>query len=160
MHHCLHHRGRGNLLGGWAWSYQLYPLTYKELPPEVSLSRVLGLWTLPKILTVSDAEAVENLRAYAEVYLKEEIEAEALSRNIGGFIRFLKIAAQTNAEQINYSNISRDVNLSSVTIKEYFKILEDTLIGHFLFPFSHSERKKHKTSPKFYFFDTGVLRSM
>jgi predicted AAA+ superfamily ATPase len=84
---------------------------------------------------------------------------EALSRNIGGFIRFLSIAAQCNGEQINFSNIARDVGLSDVTVKEYFKILEDTLLGTFLMPFAHSERKRHKLSPKFYFFDTGVLRA-
>ncbi len=152
-------RGRGNLLAGRAWTYNLFPLTLHEVG-TTKLSELLTFGTLPQnIASHSAHHKEENLRSYVEVYLKEEIEAEALSRNIGGFIRFLATAAQTNGEQINYSNIARDVGVSSVTVKEYYKILEDTLIGSFLMPFSFSQRKRHKLSPKFYFFDTGVLRA-
>jgi predicted AAA+ superfamily ATPase len=154
-------RGRGNLLAGRAWSHNLFPLTYQELIDPPALPLLLSYGSLPANITASGINAKqENLRAYVDVYLKEEIEAEALSRNIGGFIRFLDVAAQMNGELINYSNIARDVGLSDVTVKEYFKILEDTLIGSFLLPFARSERKKHKLSPKFYFFDTGVLRAL
>ena len=152
-------RGQANLLAGRAWSYNLYPLTLEELPHTYTLNDILSFGTLPANVTAQKEDRRENLRAYVSVYLKEEIEAEALSRNIGGFIRFLAIAAQTNGEQLNYSNIARDTGISDVTVKEYFKILEDTLLGFFLLPFSFSERKKHKLSPKFYFFDTGVLRA-
>jgi len=153
-------RGKANLLAGRAWAYNLYPLTLHELPSHYTLNNILAFGTLPpNIVAVDDFTRTENLRAYVDVYLREEIEMEALSRNIGGFIRFLSIAAQCNGEQINFSNIARDVGLSDMTVKEYFKILEDTLLGTFLMPFTHSERKKHKLSPKFYFFDTGVLRA-
>lgn len=153
-------RGRGNLLAGRAWSYNLFPLTAKELPEGYPLNDILSFGTLPiNVVAKEVREKEENLRAYVDTYLKEEIEAEALSRNIGGFIRFLSLAAQSNAEQLNYSNIARDTGISDVTVKEYFKILDDTLLGFFLMPFSFSERKKHKLSPKFYFFDTGVLRA-
>ncbi len=153
-------RGKANLLAGRAWAYNLYPLTLKELPSNYTLNNTLAFGTLPpNVVATDDSTRRENLRAYVDVYLREEIEMEALSRNIGGFIRFLNIAAQCNGEQINFSNIARDVGLSDVTVKEYFKILEDTLLGTFLMPFTHSERKKHKLSPKFYFFDTGVLRA-
>ncbi len=154
-------RVKANLLGGRAWSFNLFPLTVHELDREVNLSECLSYGTLPLNITTPDSLVKsENLRSYIDVYLKEEIEAEAISRNIGGFIRFLQVAAQANGEQLNYSNVGRDVGMSSVTTKEYFKILDDTLIGMFLFPFAYSERKKHKTSPKFYFFDTGVLRAL
>ncbi len=153
-------RGHANLLGGRAWSYRLFPLTFPETPPSLSLERVLSCGLIPKNVLCNDTDAQENLRSYVDIYLKEEIEAEALSRNIGGFIRFLKTAAQSNAEQLNFSNIADDVGLSSVTIKEYFKILEDTLIGAILPAYAYSERKRHKTAPKFYFFDTGVLRAI
>ena len=153
-------RGRGNLLGGRAWSLNLFPLSLKELGSLNNLGEILTYGTLPHIVTAeSNFEKQEFLRSYVEVYLKEEIELEALSRNIGGFIRFLAVAAQTNGEQLNFTNVGKDVGISSVTAKEYFKILEDTLLGFFLLPFEFSERKKHKTSPKFYVFDTGVLRA-
>lgn len=153
-------RGRGNLLAGRVWAFNLYPLTFQEIH-KTKLTEILTYGTLPKVVTSKlPQEKNETLRSYVEVYLKEEIEAEALSRNIGGFIRFLSIAAQSNGELINFSNIARDTGISSVTVKEYFKILEDTLIGSFLFPFSYSERKKHKLSPKFYLFDTGILRAL
>ena len=154
-------RNQGNLLGGRAWLYTLYPLTITEIGGEsFKLGRALSFGTLPQVYTAEDDIARENhLRAYVDLYLREEIEAEALSRNIGGFIRFLSVAAQSNGEIINFSNISRDVGLSSVTVKEYFKILEDTLLGSFLFPYHQSERKRHRLGAKFYFFDTGVLRA-
>ena len=152
-------RGKGNLLAGRMWAYNLYPLTFQEMGKS-RLIDILTYGTLPGVVTTDlTQEKNETLRSYVDVYLKEEIEAEALSRNIGGFIRFLSIAAQSNGELINYSNIARDTGISSVTVKEYFKILEDTLLGGFIFPFSYSERKKHKFSPKFYLFDTGVLRA-
>ena len=137
------------------------PLTLFEIEQRATLNSMLHYGTLPHIITADTSEEKEkNLKSYVDVYLKEEIEAEALSRNIGGFIRFLSVAAQLNGEQLNYSNIARDVGISDVSVKEYFKILEDTLIGSFLMSFSFSERKKHKLSPKFYFFDTGVLRAL
>ncbi len=154
-------RGKGNLLAGRAWNYKLYPFTLFEIGEKYSLQDILSYGLLPKNVLAQKIDAKEkNLKSYIDVYLKEEIEAEALTRNIGGFIRFLSVAAQTNGEQLNYSNIARDVNISDATVKEYFKILEDTLIGFFLMPFSFSERKRHKLSPKFYFFDTGVLRGL
>jgi len=151
---------KANLLAGRLWSYELFPLSYLEIPKNISLNTILSIGTLPANLTTDELSAKENLRSYSRTYLQQEIEAEALSRNIGGFIRFLEIAAQSNGEQLNFSNIASDVLLSSVTVKEYFKILEDTLIGRFLPAFHYSERKKFKTAPKFYFFDTGVLRAL
>jgi predicted AAA+ superfamily ATPase len=154
-------RGQANLLGGRAWKEVLFPLTLDELPENYYLEKILSRGTLvPNVLAESDYEAEMNLRSYSEVYLNEEIIAEGVTRNLGAFIRFLTVASQCNGEQLNFANIGRDVLMSAPTIKEYFTILEETLIGSFLPSFSFSERKKFKVSPKFYFFDTGVLRAM
>lgn len=154
-------RGQANLLAGRAWALNLHPLTANEIGSSFQLSSALHFGTLPRVhLNKTALSKAEFLRSYTMTYLKEEVDAEALSRNIGGFIRFLGVAAQGNGELLNFSNVARDVQLSSVTVKEYFKILEDTLIGFFLPPFHFSERKKHRLSPKFYFFDTGVLRAL
>jgi predicted AAA+ superfamily ATPase len=154
-------RGQANLLGGRAWMEVLLPLTLDELPNNYSLEKILSRGTLvPNVIAPSDSDVERNLRAYGEEYLKEEIIAEGITRNIGAFIRFLGIAAQCNGEQLNYTNIARDVVMSGAAVKEYFAILEDTLIGSFLPSFAFSERKRFKVSPKFYFFDTGVLRAL
>ncbi len=154
-------RGQANLLGGRAWKEVLFPLTLDELPNNYSLEQILSRGTLiPNVLAEDNYEAERNLRAYSEIYLNEEIIAESVTRNLGAFIRFLKIAAQSNGEQLNFANIARDVSMSAPTVKDYFTILEETLIGTFLSSFSFSERKKFKVSPKFYFFDTGVLRAL
>ena len=154
-------RGQANLLGGRAWKETLFPLTLDELPSNFYLDRILSRGTLvPNVVAESDHDVERNLRSYSEVYLNEEIIAESVTRNLGAFIRFLGIAAQCNGEQLNYANIARDVVMSGPAVKDYFTILEDTLIGSFLPSFSFSERKRFKISPKFYFFDTGVLRSM
>ncbi len=154
-------RGQANLLGGRAWKETLFPLTLDELPNNFFLDRILSRGTLiPNVLAESELESEKNLRSYAEVYLNEEIIAEGASRNLGAFIRFLRIAAQCNGEQLNYANLARDVVMSAPTVKGYFSILEETLVGSFLPAFSYSERKRFKVSPKFYFFDTGVLRAL
>lgn len=98
------------------------------------------------------------LKSYLTTYLKEEIQAEALVRNVGSFARFLQIAAQSNGQMIEFANISRESSTPASTVKEYFAILEDTLIGTYLWPFDRSERAKAR--PKFYFFDTGVVRAI
>jgi predicted AAA+ superfamily ATPase len=102
-------RGQANLLGGRAWALNLYPLSVSEFDlTKVDLATILTYGTLPGVFTAKTVlEKTELLRAYVEVYLREEIELEALSRNIGGFIRFLSIVAQTNGEQINYSNVGK-----------------------------------------------------
>jgi uncharacterized protein len=102
--------------------------------------------------------AVQHLRSYITTYLREEIQAEAITRNVGAFHRFLSVAAQCNGQTMEFSNISRECAVPASTVKEYFQILEDTLLGFFLWPYDRSERKKAR--PKFYFFDTGVLRAV
>ncbi len=155
-------RGGANLLGGRAHDLRLHPLTAREMGSRFHLSRALEYGTLPKFAELAVEQETEEvkslLRSYYTTYLKEEIQAEALTRNVGAFQRFLSVAAQSNGQVIEFQNISRECSVPASTVKEYFAILEDTLIGEFLWPWGRSERKKAR--PKFFFFDTGVVRSI
>ncbi len=152
---------KANLLAGRALTFHLYPLTYSELKDQFSLMKVLQFGSLPSVYFEPSAEeAADRLRAYVDTYLKEEIQLEAEVRNLSPFIRFLSLAAFENGNQINYSNIARSTGVLYQTIKGYFQILEDTLIGQFLYPYTKSVRKRLSKHPKFYFFDTGVTRAL
>lgn len=155
-------RGGANLLGGRALDFRLHPLTAKEIGPSFSLPLALQYGTLPKVVQLVSGKDTEEarrlLRAYYTIYIKEEIQAEAATRNVGAFQRFLDVAAQGNAQMIEFSNISRECSVPASTVKEYYSILEDTLLGEFLWPWDRSQRKKAR--PKFYFFDSGVVRSL
>lgn len=154
-------RGGANLLGGRAKDMRIHPLTCEELGERFDIRAACRYGTLPKVaqsLARGDLdEAKSLLRSYAITYVKEEIQAEALTRNIGSFQRFLQVAVQGAAQIIEFANISRECSVPSSTVKEYYSILEDTLLGNFLWPWDRSERKKAR--PKFYFFDCGVLRA-
>lgn len=150
-----------NMLGGRALTRRLYPFTHLELGDRFDLNRTLSTGTLPPIYLENDpAMRADLLRSYAETYVREEIQMEAVVRNIGTFLRFLSVASHEEGNLLNYSAIARDSGTSSVTVKEYFQILEDTLIGFFLFPFSRSQRKRTATHPRFYLFDGGVQRAL
>ncbi len=154
-------RGGANLLAGRAFVYHLFPLSCFELKTHFDLEKAVRWGTLPKIFSLaSDLDKEEYLRAYASTYLKEEIWDEQVIRKMPAFRRFLEVAAQCNGKVINYANISRDVGVDEKTVKEYFVVLEDTLVGFFLEPFHNSFRKRLVGKPKFYFFDTGVVRSL
>jgi len=154
-------RSRANMLGGRAWTIQLFPLTHVELNDMFNLQKSLQWGTLPSVYLETDTAAAQRtLRSYVDTYLREEIMAEAIVRNIGAFLRFLPLAADANGMIVNYSNIGRETGVSYNTIKEFFRILEDTLLGFFLMPFSRSVRKQMTKHPKFYLFDTGVQRAM
>ncbi len=156
--------GSSNLLGGRAVYRSMHPLTMEELGEHFRLPLVLHYGSMPKIYTLllegKTDEARDFLRAYTIAYLNEEIKAEALVRNLSGFQNFLDMAAAQFAEQINFSSVSRECQVSLSTVREYYSILEDTLIGFFLFPYLKSLRKRMSHSPKFYFFDNGVTRSI
>lgn len=154
-------RSRANLLAGRAWTYHLYPFTHRECSPDFSLNKALTRGTLPPAYLEKDEIAVgKTLKAYVETYLEEEIKAEAIVRNLGGFLRFLKLAGNENGNIINYSTVARETGTSYQTIKEYFQVLEDTLVGFLLLPFHKAYRKRLVKHPKFYFFDTGVQRAV
>ncbi len=153
--------GGANLLAGRAFVYHLFTLSCFELKEKFDLEKALHWGTLPKIFSLDgDSEKSEFLRSYADTYLKEEIWNEQVVRKLQPFRRFLEVAAQCNGKIINYANIARDVGVDDKTIKEYFCILEDTMIGFFLEPFRNSFRKRLVEKPKFYFFDTGIVRSL
>lgn len=155
-------RGGANLLGGRALNLKLHPLVEREIKNKFKIENALSYGTLPMIYSLLEEKqselAINFLKSYVTTYIKEEIQAEAITRNIGAFQRFLNIAAQSNAQVIEFLNISRECSVPASTVKEYYQILEDTLIGYFIWPFEHSERKKAR--PKFYFFDCGVVRSI
>jgi len=153
--------GSVNLLAGRAFVYHLFPLTSRELGDEFSLTRALHFGTLPGLLSfTSDEERKAYLRAYALTYLKEEVWAEHLIRKLEPFRHFLEIAAQSNGEIVNHSNIARDIGADHKTVSSYFEILEDTLLGVLLDPYHRSVRKRQGHAPKFYFFDPGVTRAL
>jgi predicted AAA+ superfamily ATPase len=153
--------GGANLLAGRAFVYHLHPFTDTEIPNHDQLINHLHWGTLPKIFEYKtpDKKAL-YLEAYTNTYLKEEIWGEQFIRELAPFRRFLEVAAQSNGKLINFSNIARDVGVSDQTIQKYYSILEDTLIGFFLEPFQSSFRKRLGKTPKFYFFDTGVVRAL
>ncbi|HEV2613635.1 MAG TPA: AAA family ATPase [Gammaproteobacteria bacterium] len=153
--------GGANLLAGRAFVYHLFPMSWLELGDAFELDHMLRWGSLPEIFKChSDSERQGFLSAYAHTYLKEEISAEQLVRQLDPFRRFLEVAAQCNGKVINFANMSRDVGVDDKTIKSYYSILEDTLIGFFLEPFHTSFRKRLSAKPKFYFFDPGVVRAL
>ena len=143
-------RGHANLLGGRAVRYELFPLVFPEIT-DFSLEKALNNGLLPRHYDSPHPERL--LQSYVGDYLKEEILAEALTRNIPAFSRFLEVAALSNGELLNYTTIARESSISSATVKEYFQILEDTLIGQKLPAFQKRKKRRIITSPKFYFFD-------
>lgn len=154
-------RGSGNLLGGRAFHFHLFPLTYRELGERFDLDLVLQFGSLPKIFEYKDPDDLrEFLRGYVSIYLKEEVLAEQLVRNLDPFRDFIEIAAQSNGKIINFSKIAREVGVDDKTIKTYYQILEETLVGFFLPPFHRSIRKRQRESPKFFLFDAGVKRAI
>ncbi len=150
-------RGGANLLAGRALTLSLHPLIHTEI--KFNLDKALQWGTLPAIY-LEDPDPTPTLESYVETYLKEEIQEEALVRKVDAFIRFLDIAGQMNGEPTNFLEISRDCHVSSNTVQEYYSILTDTLIAYRLNGWSFSVRKQVLASPKFYFFDCGVLNAI
>jgi uncharacterized protein len=154
-----------NMLGGRAIEKFLFPLSYIELKKNpcqsFSLNKVLELGSLP-LVYLSDSEKLSKqiLKSYVNTYIKEEIKEEALVRNLDAFGDFLLFASEENGNLLNYANIAGDVGVSANTIKEYYRILEDTLMGFTLQPIKKSIRQRISKSPKFYFFDTAIPRAL
>jgi len=154
-------KGGANLLAGRAFVYHLFPLTSIELGPLFNLDEALQWGTLPQVYHCeNDAERQNFLQAYAHTYLKEEIWGEQFIRKLDPFRSFLEVAAQSNGNIINFNNIAHDIGVDDKTVRAYYAILVDTLIGFFLEPFHHSVRKRLREKPKFYFFDPGVVRAL
>ena len=146
-------RSGGNLLGGRAIRFELYPLIFAEIP-DFDLLKALNNGLLPRHYLVGGAQKL--LSAYIGSYLRDEIMAEAKIRNIASFSRFLEVAAFSNGEIVNYTNIASDCGVSAPTVKEYFQILVDTLTGRFLQSFQKKPKRRVILASKFYYFDVGI----
>ncbi len=146
-------RGVGNLLGGRARTRHLFPLVTREIP-KYDLIRLLNYGAIPSIYDSGEPEI--DLESYVGNYLKEEVQAEGLIRKIENFSRFLQVAALSNTELINFANIGSDAGVPARSVAEYFTILEDTLLGYLLEPYTKTKKRKAITTAKFYFFDVGV----
>lgn len=150
-------RGHANLLGGRALFATLHPLISAEAP-NVPIAARLERGGLPSI--ADSPEPVEDLKAYVGSYLQEEIRGEGLTRAIEPFSRFLEVAGQVNTELVNFANVGNDAQVPARTVREYFQLLEDTLVGHVLSPFQSTSRRKPVSTAKFYFFDIGVANAL
>lgn len=146
-------RGGANLLAGRAWQAELFPLTFPEIP-DFDLETMLTRGGLPHVYPSSDYR--EELSAYVGTYLKEEIQAEALTRNVRAFAEFLDLVALSNGFEINYESLASDLQVSATTVRTYFQILEDTLIGFRLPAYTKTRKRKAISRAKHYLFDLGV----
>ena len=145
-----------NTLGGRAVRNVLYPLVSAEIP-NFDITKAIHRGMLPThYLAPSDRVLQKRLQAYISVYLKEEIAAEALVRRLLSFTRFMEVAALTNGEMVNYSNVAQDCGIDAKTVKEYFNILEQTLIGYMVPAFSRTVKRRINQSPRFYYFDVAI----
>jgi predicted AAA+ superfamily ATPase len=150
--------GGVNLLAGRAWPMGLFPLTTSELGAAFQLDQYLRYGGLPSVIS-SDAPQLE-LDAYVGLYLDEEIKMEGLVRRLAPFSEFLRLAGLSNGKVINFSKMANEVGVSSPTIREYFHILEDTLVGNLIPLWRKSPTRKPGSSARFYFFDTGVANTL
>jgi predicted AAA+ superfamily ATPase len=151
-------RGGVNLLGGRARTVLLHPFSAIELGDEFDLDRALDRGLLPPLWTSDDPDA--DLAAYVGSYLEQEIVAEAATRNVPAFSRFLRVAALCNGTIVNFTSVANDAQVARTTIYEYFAILKDTLVLHELPAWRESVKRKPLASSKFYFFDVGVARAL
>lgn len=147
-----------NMLGGRAWRFHFFPLTWPEIT-DFNLLKALNFGTIPSHYTMQNPK--KSLKAYIADYLILEIQAQGIVRHLPAFSRFLDSLAFSHGEMINFSNIAGDCGISSPTVKEYFQILVDTLFGYYVLPFrKHVKRDIITETPKFYLFDVGVANTM
>ncbi len=144
-----------NLLGGRARQYFMHPFSYSELGDNFDLMQALNNGLIPSIYESDDPN--HDLSSYVGLYLKEEVAAEALTRKIDAFSRFLQTAALANGQIINHTNIANDAQVPRTTVIEYFGILIDTLFASYLEPWKKSIKRKPIATSKLYFFDNGVV---
>lgn len=150
-------RGSANLLAGRAIRKSMYPFTPAELGRRFDLADVLTHGSLPVIWAATDRRAA--LETYVQLYLKEEIQAEAIARNLPGFARFLPVAGLFHAQTLNISSLARDAGVSRTTVSGYVEILEDTLVAFRLSAFEGKLRVRERRHPKLYWIDPGLVRA-
>jgi predicted AAA+ superfamily ATPase len=147
-----------NLLAGRAVRRHLHPFVPEELGGAFDLDAALRFGTLPVVWTAPDRG--EALTAYAQLYLKEEVQAEALVRNLPGFARFLPVAALLHGQIVNVAGIARDAGAARTTVADYLEILEDTLLAFRLAAYEAKLRIRERRHPKLYWADAGLPRAM
>jgi predicted AAA+ superfamily ATPase len=155
-------RGGANLLAGRAATLTLFPLLWTELGENFDFERALLWGLLPKVAAgpLDAQEAAAFLGAYAGTYLREEVLQEGLVRRAAPFVRFLDVAAENNAQLVNFTAVGRDCGVSVKSVQQYYEILEDTFLATRLEPWGKSLRKRLVAAPRYYFFDTGVVRAL
>jgi predicted AAA+ superfamily ATPase len=151
-------RGASNLLAGRAWEARLLPLTSHELGADFHLETYLSSGGLPMVY--ASRHASEELTSYVNLYLREEIQAEALTRNVPAFARFLDVIAISNGEELNYQSLASDCGVSPGTVKGYVEILEDTMLGFSLPGYRETKKRKAIARAKHYLFDVGVTGAL
>lgn len=154
-------RGASNLLGGRAFKIDLFPLVYPEFKKshiEFNLTQSLNQGQIPQHYLAKKYQPF--LKAYIDLYLQEEIIEESRIRKLNSFQKFLEVAALMNGELLNYANVGSSCGVSTKTVREYYQILEDTLIGFTLEPWTKVKTRALIETSKFYLFDTGVIRAL
>ena len=146
-----------NLLGGRALRRTLFPLVSAEIP-NFDINRALNNGMLPRHYLAADPS--KRIQSYIGDYLQQEIVEEAVVRHLDAFTRFLQVASLCNAEIVNYTNVAQDCGVSAKTVKEYFAILEETMLGFFLPAYTRVVKRKLIQSPKFYYFDVAIPNHM
>ena len=147
-----------NLLGGRARSRNLHPFVRVELAERFHLDRALEYGLLPPIF-FSD-EPTEALAAYAGDYLREEVAAEAIVRNVGAFSRFLEVAGHAHGEIVNFSGVANDAQVPASTVRQYYQILKDTFLAHEVPAYTETRKRKAISTSKYYLFDIGLARHL
>ena len=148
-----------NLLAGRAITRNFFPLTAAELEYDVGLDDLLATGCLPMVRNDPDS-AIDILDAYVSTYLREEVQQEALTKDIGGFARFLEVAALCNGQVVNVTGVARDAGVARPTVARHFEVLVDTLLGTWLPAWRPRARIKEVQHPKFFLFDPGVARGL
>ncbi len=150
-----------NLLAGRAFNFKLFPMTSLEVGKSFNIHEHINWGGLPKIYNLKNINQKSlYLKSYVENYLKEEIIAEQILRNLNPFRLFLPLCMQNETEPLNFTKIAEQTGVETKTIQNYYEILCDTHLGFFLNPYDKSVRSVQKRAPKFYFFDTGVHRAI
>jgi predicted AAA+ superfamily ATPase len=150
--------GAANLLGGRLVSLSMPPFMAAELGSAIDLSRALAIGLVPLIWQAADPPA--NLAAYASLYLQQEVQAEALVRQIGDFSRFLEVISFSQASQLNLASLAREAEIPRKRAESYLSILEDLLLAFRLPVFQKRAQRQLVQHHKFFYFDVGVYRSL
>jgi predicted AAA+ superfamily ATPase len=145
-----------NLLAGRALTYHMHPLTAQELGDDFNLAQAIQYGLLPTVIHHPDPK--KYLESYVQTYLREEVVQEGLTRNIGGFSRFLEVASFSQGNILNFSEIARETSLNRSAVADYFTILEDLLLAQRIDVFTQRAKRKMVAHQKFYFFDSGIYK--